>query len=38
MENFGALYDPDSESDSEMTETVVQLGEGEWKEMRLVIP
>ncbi|RAR45440.1 helicase-associated domain-containing protein [Paenibacillus sp. MDMC362] len=34
----GALYDPDSESDSEMTETVVQLGEGEWKEMRLVIP
>ncbi|MGG4344851.1 helicase-associated domain-containing protein [Paenibacillus lautus] len=30
----GALYDPDSE----MTGTVVQLGEGEWKEMRLVIP
>lgn len=32
----GALYDLDS--DSEMTGTVVQLGEGEWKEMRLVIP
>ncbi|WP_127591881.1 helicase-associated domain-containing protein [Paenibacillus lautus] len=34
----GALYDPDSDTDSEMTGTVVQLGEGEWKEMRLVIP
>ncbi|WP_098742822.1 helicase-associated domain-containing protein [Paenibacillus sp. EZ-K15] len=32
----GALYDLDS--DSEMTGIVVQLGEGEWKEMRLVIP
>ncbi|MGV2806250.1 hypothetical protein GNF85_22135, partial [Clostridium perfringens] len=32
----GALYDLDS--DFEMTGTVVQLGEGEWKEMRLVIP
>lgn len=30
----GALYDPKSEQ----TEVIVTLGEGEWKEMRLVIP
>ncbi|MEF7437009.1 helicase-associated domain-containing protein [Paenibacillus lautus] len=30
----GALYDPDSDK----TGAVVELGEGEWREMRLVIP
>jgi len=30
----GALYDPDSDK----TGAIVELGEGEWREMRLVIP